>query len=70
MGKEKDYLCKCNNCDTILLDQNPQINQPLVEVPKVTLGMVQLEDEGGFFWACPKCSTDSFLKDVLSEDDL
>ena len=23
---ETDYLCKCNNCETVMIDENPQTN--------------------------------------------
>ena len=72
---EKVNLCKCNNCDTILLDQNSQINaeQHLVDLTKVET-MQYMKDENTqdqeYFWACPICMTDSFLTDTLTKEDL
>ena len=60
----KSELCKCNSCDTILIDENPQVNSPLLEIPSGAVNMVQLEDNGEVFWACPNCETDEFLTDL------
>ena len=61
---EKDKLCKCNNCDSIMYDENPQIGAKEVEVPEGTINMVQYEDEGGFAWGCPTCG-DGHLVDMV-----
>lgn len=45
----KAELCKCNSCDTILIDENLQVNAPKLEVPNGAVNMVQLEDSGEFF---------------------
>jgi hypothetical protein len=57
-------LCQCNSCDAILIDENPQVDAPLLDVPVGALSMVQLEENGEFFWACPNCETDEFLTDL------
>lgn len=38
----KDYLCKCNNCDYILIDKNPQTDAIKLEVPDDAKEMVML----------------------------
>jgi len=65
---EKTQLCKCNNCDTVMFDENPS-EQPLLTAPKGTSHMVQLKDEGEFFWACPECQTDEYLQDLQELPD-
>jgi len=55
-------LCKCNNCDSILLDQNPQtgaIHHDLGQYPNVK-HMKFKKDH----WACPICDTDAYLIDL------
>lgn len=61
----KTELCRCNSCDAILIDENPQVNAPLLDVPIGALGMVQFEDEEEVFWGCPNCETDEFLADLV-----
>lgn len=60
----KSELCKCNSCDIILIDENPQANAPLLDIPVGAEYMVQIEEEGEIFWACPNCKTDEFLIDL------
>jgi len=66
-------LCKCNNCDTVLIDQNPQANAKEYELTGKEELMVQVLDideivpKGGerhYFWACPECLTDGYLVDL------
>lgn len=64
----KSELCRCNNCDSILLDENPQVNAPLLDVPFGASSMVLLTDEDEFFWSCPNCGTDEFLADITTLD--
>ncbi len=64
-----EYLCKCNNCGSIMFDENPNIEQDriplsLVEVPIGSMG--KFEDEQ--VWGCYKCKTDAFLMDVELSD--
>lgn len=59
-------LCKCNNCDSILLDQNPQVRAKQYDLGKYSniKHMEYLKDKGGNFWGCPICKTDDFLTDL------
>lgn len=58
-------LCKCNNCESILIDENPQIGAKELEVPGNAKEMIQVQEDGGtFFWACPECKTDEYLMDI------
>ena len=65
----KEYLCKCNNCDSILIDRNPQVNATKFEVPDNALEMAMisstLEIDANLFWACPICLTDEYLNDNI-----
>lgn len=67
----KDYLCKCNMCDSILFDENPNVNSIPIDVSTIEKPinhMVQLLDDSEFYWACPNCSTDSYLMDLVNND--
>lgn len=58
----KAHLCKCNNCDSILLDQNPQIGakeQDTKDYPTIK-NMMWKKDH----WVCCICKTDSYLIDL------
>lgn len=58
----KAHLCKCNNCDSILLDQNPQVwakEQETKDYPTIK-NMMWKEDQ----WVCFICETDAYLKDL------
>jgi len=66
-------LCKCNNCDSILIDQNPQINAKEYYLKGTELEMQYIPsiiEKGnvvdGAFWACPICMTDGYLDDDIS----
>jgi hypothetical protein len=60
----KANLCKCNNCDSILLDQNPQIGAKEYELKGTEIAMQYETDENGGFWTCPICETDAYLNDL------
>ena len=64
-------LCKCNNCDNVLIDQNPQINSFEYELKGDELEMQffggGVKDRHGKeenYWGCPICLTDEFLIDI------
>jgi hypothetical protein len=59
----KANICKCNNCDTILIDENPQINAKEYVLKGGEKKMRWFKKDGGF-WGCPKCETDGYLKDL------
>ena len=64
----KAQLCRCNNCDTIMIDKNPG-EQPELLVPGNCKDMIECNDEDtppehGFFWGCPNCLTDGYFQDV------
>lgn len=62
---EKEQLCKCNNCDTVMYDENPS-EQPELKVPEGTRSMEKFDDEGESVWGCPECKTDEYLTDFSS----
>lgn len=72
---ENVNLCKCNNCNTILLDQNPQIGAKLhsVNLNKVEV-MQYIKDEDSqdqsYFWGCPICMNDDYLTDELTDEEI
>ena len=57
-------LCKCNLCNVVLIDENPQIGAIDYELNGSELTMVQFNEEGDYVWGCPKCETDDYLIDL------
>jgi len=64
--KNKEYLCICNKCGTILFDENPQTNAIKQVITGNEFHMKQIKDKetGKYFWACPVCETDANLMDL------
>ncbi len=62
----KEYLCKCNNCDAILYDENPQIDAQKIDIAnfEMIIPMELLNDEGDSYWGCPNCQTDAYLTEI------
>jgi len=60
----KFNLCRCTNCETTLFDENPQVGAPKFELKGGEMDMVQREEDGESFWACPNCLTDGYLTDI------
>jgi len=65
------YLCKCNKCDIIMFDQNPQVGATLhkpkgdeVEMQYVQGLNNETTGDQEMFWACPVCLTDEYLTDL------
>lgn len=64
-----EHLCKCNNCDAMLYDENPQVDAVKQEIPAgaqlmIPQHMIQIDSGDGIFWACPNCKTDEYLADL------
>lgn len=59
------YLCKCNMCGNILIDNNPLPDAVLYEYRNGLGELAQLEDvvTGEIYWGCPNCQTDDYLID-------
>ena len=76
----KAQLCGCNNCEAIMVDENPSDQKELTVKDKYLQEMVQLnESEDAYdpiegsehtFWACPNCKTDAYLTDITSREHL
>lgn len=63
----KEYICKCNNCDSYLYDENPQTNATKLEINTLSspvLPMEVINNEGDSFWGCGTCQTDAYLIDL------
>lgn len=63
-GKENVIkLCKCNNCDAVLIDKNPQVDTKEYTLSGNELSMVNCVLGGDLipFWGCPNCLTDEYL---------
>ena len=75
MATVKEPLCKCNNCDNIWVDRNPQVNQKIFEVDKNHPSLVQIIDSFDvdsveMYWGCPECRTDGNLSDFEGEIEI
>ena len=64
-------LCKCNNCNSVLIDQNPQIGANEYELTGKELDMqyikgsdLQPNFDNETYWGCPICLTDDYLVDL------
>jgi hypothetical protein len=58
-------LCKCNNCERILIDENPQTNAKKYDIKGIKVhSMEYINDYENSFWACPHCQTDAYLTDL------
>ena len=60
----KSELCKCNNCGSILIDENPQTDAKQYQLSGNENRLIWIEDKDGPFWACPECKTDKYLMDI------
>lgn len=67
----KAQLCICNNCDAIMVDNNPA-EQPEFETTKLHLFEMVNVQEGDWenFWGCPNCLTDAYLSDVVEQEQI
>ncbi len=76
---ETANLCKCNNCNSILIDQNPQVNAKEFYLKGTELEMqynpgLRMEDgdedvDNERFWVCPICMTDNYLVDDITSEN-
>ena len=59
------YLCECNMCGNILIDNNPLPDAVLHEYRDELGELAQMEDvvTGEIYWGCPNCQTDDYLID-------
>lgn len=53
-------ICKCNNCNNLYWDSNPQTEQRQYDDELIQLD--ELEN-----YNCPKCGTDAYLQDFEEE---
>lgn len=61
------HLCKCNNCGSILIDENPKHNAPLYDLKDFSHAdnMISWREDGDILQVCPTCLTDAYLQDEL-----
>lgn len=59
-----NYIVKCEGCDNILIDNDPRIEAVKKEVSDVKGELIQLLDGDTYYWGCPHCQTDIFLRDI------
>ena len=58
-------LCKCNNCETIMYDENPNTEETQSTDKEVVHMLYNSSDRDNIFWACPVCQTDDYLNDFI-----
>ena len=63
-------ICICNNCRSILFDENPQVGAKKYAVNNLVHHMKQIKKEGEVYWVCPVCETDEYLQDDIPESEL
>lgn len=63
----KVNLCKCNNCGSILYDENPKIGAKEKETDKINQEILPMEllNDGETYWGCGNCQTDAYLTDFV-----
>ena len=54
-----DSICKCNNCEGIFVDTNPQVGAKVFNLGSIFIS--ELESH-----SCPNCETDDYLSDMDS----
>lgn len=64
---EVGYLCRCNNCYSILNDMNERGDADLFPLKGTELDMVKGADGE---WVCPLCGVDDYLVDMDDIIDL
>jgi len=62
-------LCKCNNCEGIFEDLNPQVNAKEFPDIKNVKPLKRMKDKDSIFFVCPTCKTDDFLSDDVDNKD-
>ena len=67
--KTEVSLCKCNKCDSLMIDYNCQVDAPKYFVNVEILPELQYNSSDGS-WECPFCGTDGYLSDYFTIDDL
>jgi len=60
------HICKCNNCDHYLYDENPQVDAVEKDIKdfEMIYPMELLNEDGESFWGCGECQTDGYLMDL------
>lgn len=66
--KERKALTQCNNCKTVFIDENPQIDARLYKPNGKESEMIRisvtLDGKHYDFWACSNCNTDDYFEDL------
>lgn len=67
---ERAPLCRCNHCNGIFIDKNPQTGAKQHDlsaypgIQELQLFFVELNGPHPDYWGCPVCCTDGFLVDL------
>ena len=57
-------FCKCNNCDTVLFDMNPQVDAKEYSDEDFPDAKSMEWNQSEFAYVCPVCDTDGYLTDL------
>lgn len=57
-------LCKCNFCEIVMIDENPQVDAIHYPISGDEPEMVWINDGEDSHWACHNCLTDDYLIDL------
>jgi len=66
------YLCRCNNCYTVMYDENPdsKVSRPFSNEDLEGLHIKEMDyftEDGIEFLGCCICGTDDYLADITSK---
>lgn len=64
--KQQEYLCKCTNCLTFFIDDNPgdQAKSDIIKENGIREMTILIDDNGEMYRGCQFCNTDEFLIDI------
>ncbi len=75
--KSKDmdlqHICQCNNCNSLLYDENPKTDAIPVDVSNINVEILPMEllnEDGESYWGCGNCQTDGYLQDEITVIEL
>ena len=57
-------LCKCINCNEVLIDFNPHFNAVLYTLTGFEKELKYVPDSYGGYYVCPFCFSDEYLVDL------
>lgn len=59
-----DNFCKCNNCEAVMFDMNPQLDAKEYGLNQFSDAVLMVWNQKEFAYVCPNCGTDEYLQDL------